>query len=170
MSTFWTIQSVEKWNEVKSIGCLTGTSDHVWPEFIEPYKWMVQQMNLRVKNYTQEGYPIWLWANRPDLRRCGHLGKGERGVLLKIEIDDERVLLSDFEAWHFVLNGVYCNIEAEDDNNLDLSPESIQKSWEKIFDLDYLYNHPEWNNCIIQGVTSKVFLHEITLAKEFTSR
>ncbi|CAM4401654.1 hypothetical protein BAMA_18290 [Bacillus manliponensis] len=170
MGTFWTIQSIEKWQEVKDIGYLTGAYDYVWPEFIEPYQWMVQQMKSRIKDCNQEDAPIWLWTERPDLRRSGHLGKGERGVLLKVDIDDKRVLLSDFQAWHFVLDGTYCNVEAKEDSELNLSSESIQRSWEKIFDLNYLYNHPEWGDCVIQGVTCNVFLHEITLEKEFISR
>ena len=44
MGIYWTIQTVEKWQEVKKIGYLIGVREHIWPEFIEPYHWMMQQM------------------------------------------------------------------------------------------------------------------------------
>ncbi|MCM3180645.1 DUF3841 domain-containing protein [Cytobacillus horneckiae] len=170
MGIFWTIQSAAKWEEVKKIGYLIGVHEQIWPEFVEPYLWMMEQMKSKIKNYDQAEYPVWVWTNRPDLRRSGHLNKGESGVLLKIDIDDDRILLSDFQAWHFVLDGVYCNIEAKEENELNLSSKSIKESWKKIFDLNDLANNPDWGECIIQGVAGKILLHEITFAKEFTAR
>ena len=38
---------------------------------------------------------------------CGHLPKGERGVRLELQVADDRVLLSDFDLWHYVLNYWY---------------------------------------------------------------
>ncbi|MBM7604947.1 hypothetical protein JOC75_002951 [Metabacillus crassostreae] len=148
MGIYWTIQSAGKWEQIKRLGYLEGERKYIWPEFIEPYLWMMNQMNSKLKNYDQNNYPIWLWMIRPDLRRSGHLNKKEKGVLLKINIDEDRVLLSDFQAWHFVLDGVYCNIEAREEAELTLTSESIIKSWEKIFDLHYLESHTEWGECV----------------------
>jgi len=169
MGIYWTIQTIEKWAEVKKIGYLIGVREYIWPEFIEPYHWMMQQMVEKLPNYQGE-YPVWVWKDRPDLRRIGHLEKGVRGVLLKIDIEDERVLLSDFQAWYFVLVGDYCNIEAKEDFELNLSQQSIQESWKTIFNLKYLAEHPDWGECTVQGVTGKVMLNEIILEKEFLAR
>lgn len=62
------------------------------------------------------------------------------------------------------------NIEAKEDSVLNLSLESIHESWTKIFNLNYLAQHPDWGECTVQGVIGKVMLHEITLEKEFTAR
>ncbi len=56
-------------------------------------------MKRRLPIYTGE-YPIWLWPNRPDLRRSAYLERGKKGVLLKVEVelDAQDVLLSEFQA------------------------------------------------------------------------
>ena len=52
--------------------------------------------------------PIWVWVRpKPDLRQAGYLQRGRKGVLLELEIDSHRILLSDFDAWHCVLNHWY---------------------------------------------------------------
>jgi len=43
----------------------------------------------------------------PDLRSCGHLPRGIPGIRLELEVEEERVLLSDFSMWHAVLNQTY---------------------------------------------------------------
>ena len=67
MGIYWTIQSIEKWEEVKNSSYLLGVHEHIWPEFVEPYHWMMQQMDEKIPNYKGE-YPIWVWSDRPDLR------------------------------------------------------------------------------------------------------
>lgn len=169
MGIYWTIQTMEKWQLAKNLGFLIGHREHIWPDFSEPYHWMMRQMAERLPNYQGE-YPVWVWTERPDLRRMGHLEKGTRGVLLKIDIEDTRILCSEFQAWHFVLMDCYCDIEAKEDFELDLSRQAIEESWKTIFDLNYLAEHPDWGECTVQGVTGKVMLHEISLVKEFTAR
>lgn len=47
----------------------------------------------------------------------------------------------------------------------------MQKSWEMIFDLETLAQHPEWGAPLdLQGVTGKVLLNQIKLEKTFTAR
>lgn len=169
MGIYWTIQTIEKWNEVKNSSYLLGVHDHIWPDFIEPYHWMMKQMDEKIPNYKGE-YPIWVWTDRPDLRESGHLNKGDRGVLLKIEIEDHRVLLSDFQAWHFVLNKWYFDLEDFENDNSHFSQYEMEKSWEMIFNIDFLTQHPNWGTCTLQSVTGKVMLKEITLEKEFIAR
>src|SRR5690606_2995627 len=75
----------------------------VWyKEFAESYEWMHGQMNARLPT-TGEGI-VWLWAriSRRHLSESCRLGRDD--VLLTVEIPRARVLLSDFEEWHTVLN------------------------------------------------------------------
>lgn len=169
MSTYWTIQSIEKWIEIKKRGYLTANPDFIWPEFIEAYHWLMKKMNEKIPNYQGE-YPVWLWTDRPDLRKSGHLNRGERGVLLKIDIEEIRVLLSEFEAWHFVLNKWDFDLENFEDEKSNISQYELERSWEMIFNIDALTRHPNWGTCIIQGATNHIKLSEITLVKEFTAR
>lgn len=168
LKTYWTIQTINKWLEVQQLGYLTGNIDYIWEYFVEPYKWMMEQMTNRLPNYKGE-YPVWLWTERPDLRKSGHLEKGEQGVLLKVVLDEGDVLLSEFQAWHFVLSHLYLNLDVEDDRMI--TADEIQKSWAAIFDLERLRNHDDWGPHLdLQGVTGKVLLEQIKLEKTFIAR
>lgn len=171
MKTYWTIQSIEKWIEIQEKGYFTGNPDFVWPDFIEAYHWMMKKMNENIPNYQGE-YPVWLWTERPDLRKGGHLNRGEQGVLLKIDIEKNRVLLSDFQAWHFVLMKEYFELEEIEEANRHFSQDELEKSWEMIFNIENLIQHPNWGKevCTLQGVTNNIELGEITLVKKFTAR
>jgi len=86
-----------------------------------------------------------------------------KAVLLEIDISYEKVLLSDFQAWHYVLNGW----TLKDHENEDID---MEKSWERIFDLEFLKRHPDWGRSEkldIQGVTGKIVLSEMKSVKEF---
>lgn len=172
MATYWTIQTMEKWKEAQRLGYLFGDEKYIWEEFIEPYQWMMGQMKKRLPNYVGE-YPIWLWVDRPDLRESGHLGKGEEGVLLKVEIDEKDVLLSHFQAWHILLNQSYLELEINEDEP-EYNKDEIEKSWEMIFDLDILKQQPNWKSILekngVQGVSGKINLDNINLVKGFIAR
>ncbi len=162
INTFYSIQNFRAWTEAQTNGFLSGHSEFIDPDFINPYCWIVAQMKRRLTVYEGE-YPIWLWSIRPDLRRTGYLKKGTKAVLLEIEISNDRVLLSDFQAWHCVLN----RWTLEDHKGEDIS---MEKSWERIFDLEYLKTHPDWgqfNELDIQGVTDKIYLSQIKSVKLF---
>lgn len=169
MGTYWTIQTYKAWENAKRIGYLTGDEGYIWPEFIDAYHWMMKQMKNKIPQYSSE-YPIWLWTERPDLRKSGHLEKGTRGVLLKVNIASSRVLLSDFLAWHSVFYNSYIGVYEDDENNNSMNQSLIEESWQRIFDFDFLKSHPEWGEVRIQGVTGKVSLNEITLVKDFIAR
>jgi hypothetical protein len=165
VKTFYTIQNCRAWTEAQTNGFLSGNPEFIDDGFINPYLWMMKQMNNRI-NVHEHQYPIWLWSIRPDLRRTGYLKKGTKAVLLEIEISNDRVLLSGFQAWHCVLN----RWTLEDHKGEDIS---MEKSWERIFDLEYLKIHPDWgqfNELDIQGVTGKIYLSQIKSVKLFTCK
>ena len=105
----WTIQTKETWAHAEESGVLECTDidadKGVDSEFRPAYDWMVGQLEQRVKNYPCNKYPIWAWHHpKPDLRRSGHLPRGTSGVRVEFLVSSDRVLLSDFEAGHGVLN------------------------------------------------------------------
>ena len=172
MPTFWTIQTREKWKEAQRLGYLIADEKYIWEEFIEPYQWMMGQMKKRLPNYAGE-YPIWLWTRRPDLRGRAHLGKGEKGVLLKVELDEQDVLLSHFQAWHIVLSRSYFELEINEEEP-EYNKDEIEKSWEMIFELDILEQHPNWKSILekngVQAVTGKITIANINFVKDFIAR
>ena len=54
---------------------------------------------------------------KPDLRYAGKLDKGVQGVLLEVTLDLEQVLISDFMAWHCVLNDGYLAFTEEENES-----------------------------------------------------
>ena len=85
-------------------------------EFNLAYAWMMARMSERdLPRPHPEVYPLWAYYRwegiarpKPDLRSSGMKVCGSEGrhVLMTVDIPDERVLLSDYFAWHYCLN--YC--------------------------------------------------------------
>jgi len=97
--------------------------------------------------------PIWAWHSfdpphrcKPDLRSSFYLTKpGTSAVRLVIEAPDELVLLSNYEAWHAVLNNSYLSLSEAEDRRVDrarLTRRHIERSWIQIFDLTA--GDPRW--------------------------
>ena len=166
---FYTIQNIAAWNEARLKGFLEGNKDYIWDYFLKAYSWMMDQMERRIPSYKGE-FPVWLWAERPDLRRGGYLNPDERGILLQVNIEEERVLLSDFESWHSVLMDGPVSDNEEEWEAIEQGKYHIskEKSWERIFDIK---KEKEIGRIpTIQGVTGRLYIHEIKPIKEFVSR
>ena len=154
----WTIQDMAAWERLQRNGVLRADGRRVWPHFRDAYRWMSEQMRLRLPP-NQARYPLWGWYRwdgtgrpRPDLRASAHLPRGTAGVRIEIELDDNLVLLSDFEAWHCVLNrcfnslneGEFEAFHAEMDAAGVVGPwpypdpfgSRVESSWQRIFDLE----------------------------------
>ena len=147
--------------------------------------------------------PIWVWQQwenrarrRPDLRAAGHLPKGTRGVRVEIQVQDNCVLLSDFDLWHYVLNYWYLPRTENEGEAFErrlaragLSPvgcnhgnpphsarfrREIEKSWERIFDLSWTdAGHRivfPLKKRSIQGTVWELLLTDVVEIKEFTAR
>ena len=160
----WTIQSIKAWEELQQRSVLYANPRYVDNDFLPAYGWMTEQMRKRLgMRPSEDSLPLWAWyqwederSRRPDLRSSGHLPKGEPGVRIEFEIEDNLVLLSDFELWHYVLNYWYLpTSEAEGESfeaelaNQGLSfyetkplpnpiyHKRIEKNWERIFDMEW---------------------------------
>lgn len=161
----WTVQGYDAWLRMQQTGVLRADADYVWKEFVPAYNWLVAQMEVCIgPRPPGVEYPIWAWyqysgvrRKKPDLRSSGYLSKGERGVLIEFDIQDDLVLLSNFDMWHYVLNYWYLPTGEQDSADFDaelhahgLSPHRtkplldpvyhrrIVDSWNLIFDLDWV--------------------------------
>ncbi len=129
-------------------------------ELRNEYDWLVGQMKKRI-GAPPEGvtYPVWAWYQlngkrcKPDLRRerWGYGLKGDIYVCMEIDVPDENVLLSDFDAWSIILlHGLLSDTEKEDDilnaryDTLSVADRIRMKerNWEKAFILSPVNN--EW--------------------------
>ena len=158
----WTLQGIEIYEQLQHEGVAYCTRPS-WadePRFIRAYHWMAEQMRQRIGEPPIKGieFPMWAWyqynsakSNKPT--RSLHDADDGLSAYMEIEIPDQDVILSDFNAWHAVLNEgpiddwkrIFKKIdqlEKEagrrlffDDYPLDLQKE-MEKSWEGVFDLD----------------------------------
>ena len=133
----WTIEDMEFVKAALANKVLYCTWDRVDPEWAQAYLWMIQQMNER--GIKCDSPPMWAWQRWSEDSKEPVLVKGEF-VCIELDVPDELVLLSDFNAWHGVLNGWYCSLSKAEDELVnkdgDPAPEVIQASWPRIFDLN----------------------------------
>lgn len=191
----WTIQSITAWERFQRQEFLRGDGRRVEAYFRYAYKWMAGQMLLRLPAVPGANFPLWGWYRwngasraKPDLRAAGHLEKGAPGIRIKLEIPQEQVLLSDFDAWHSVLNGWYLSVSEEDDDAFaeDLKkaglgwgwpyPEPfysrVVSSWQRVFDIEA--GEPEWWGALpersVQATFWEIDLSQVRRADRFTAR
>ena len=154
----WTLQPIEVWEELQQKGvfiCNPEKAELLTDDldFKNSYDWLVEEMEKRVgKRPEGVTYPIWAWHTRkwlrkkPDLRESGPGERGAAYVCLEIEKPENEVLLSDYDAWHFVMNNWFLNDSKSEeewkviDEWFDSLPKYKQdleksKSWQKIFDI-----------------------------------
>lgn len=143
--TLWTIQHADAWVALERDGVLRADSRRGWTEFRFAYDWMAEQMGKRI-GPPPDGVPVPLWAwyqwegrrGPRDLRQSGYAPRGTPMVQIEFEIEESRVLLSDFDRWHTVLGGGYLAVDGQDEQSCPL-----EASWERVFDLDHWT--PDWD-------------------------
>ncbi|QIX62080.1 DUF3841 domain-containing protein [Hymenobacter sp. BT18] len=163
--TLWTVQNLKFYESLLTNKIIYGRREFIEDEgFLYGYHWLMEKMDDRVGKRPFSGcYPIWAWYQwdnakkpKPDLRFNGHLHKGEQGVRMEIIKNDEDVLLSDFELWHYPLSLASYIGSSEKDvedfedllvkRNLDNTrleelPKNIQhdiiKSWDIVLDIEF---------------------------------
>jgi hypothetical protein len=143
----WTIQTPEVLAALRAGRTWRAESGHVQQNWLSAYRWMARRMAERIGAPASTGQmPIWLWCQwrgiaraRPDLRATGHLPPGTPGVRIDLEIDEARVLRSDFELWHYVLNGWFLPESLLAEQRFEAAPAAhrIEPSWQRIFALDW---------------------------------
>ncbi len=201
----WSILTRQAWDDFQRRGRLRVARRHVTQEFLGPYAWMANQMErrLRAPRPSTDTLPIWAWyqwegvnRRKPDLRAAGYLTKAERGVRVGLEVADERVLLSDFDLWHYVLNYWYLPITEKDGKAFETKlarvglsffgcdhrhplpnnryRREIERSWERIFEVSWVDRgqaiaHPPKKKSI-QATLWELLLDDIIEVRKFTAR
>lgn len=127
--------------------------------FVRSYDWLADRMEEKIgPRPSTDVYPIWAYyqwygpdKKKPDLRYTGTrcFADHRTCALMTLEVPDDEVLLSEYDAWHFVLNGSYLGDEKRSDEIWDFKRESkfrdyneypnwlkneIEQSWLTVFD------------------------------------
>ncbi|MED4780941.1 DUF3841 domain-containing protein [Brevibacillus choshinensis] len=171
MTIYWTLQTEEVWKKYEKQSYLEGAAEHAM--YRDEYQWMMRQMKKRLPYYTGE-HPIWLWIKKPDMRRTGHFEAGTRCVRLTVELDENDVLVSDFDDWHCVLNNWICSDNEKEDSDFEQGLLQITKedSWERIFDLNRVRD-AEWHGTgerTLQGTTGRIDIELVKKVEYFVAR
>lgn len=181
--TLWTVQTEEAYEEFKRAGVLFGTKEHIMFDDDASYKWMCSQMvGHNIPSERAGTYPIWAWyalnGKKPDLRTAGLARRGTKAVLIELRVQSGRVLLSDFDLWHCVLNDSFIAISEEEENKFfkdsSFFNSNQKKSWERIFELenkkvlDFYGISKETEN--IQAVLWAIRLTDVVSVRHFTAK
>ena len=117
----WTIQPLEVLEKIKQKGEFVCNPVYSDSDFKRAYYWLVKQMDSRgIEHPYGLELPIWAWYKtdwenkKPDLEQEDFSDKRENLVCIELEIDDKDVLLSDFYAWHYVLNDSFLDSSHND--------------------------------------------------------
>lgn len=186
--TGWSLQSSDVWRQLQQKGTYRAGQQYYQgsdfnPTFTNAYEWMRRQMQQRSLS-PQGQYPVWFYCrvSRETLRE--HAQYSEQSVLLVCRFAVTRILLSDYHAWHHVLNDWYLNDTADNieawfaameqrlgtplgnhENSLAWPIEirrEIERSWERIFDIQHwLRSYPD---SIVQGVVAELYRQDVIQA------
>lgn len=161
----WTIQSEDVLRILEHDGIYTAKGRHSrmsrCEELSHAFNWYREQMRRKVElpegltsSQRTDIIPVWAWHSwdgkqkKPDMRNALFRNENPGPVLLHLEVDENRVIVSDHERWLFVLQNYYC---PGDGDPIDIVPwyrsqnrvtsESLKySSWNNIFKLERAYN------------------------------
>lgn len=154
MMRLWTFQPPTVLEDLRngcSFCCNPLLSEHIqdFPDFRRSYDWMVKSMEARLTASQRPAgvsYPVWAWYvsydthKRPD-RRFRMFNKLSECRLAELEVDESRVLLSDYDDWHCVLNNIPLFRDERyydmfyDDWMWSMSRQEKSVTWNSIFDV-----------------------------------
>lgn len=60
------VHLLSAYKHMREQGYDQGSKEYVKEFLIEPYNWMVSQMEKRLSDYDGKGYPVWLHKQRPN--------------------------------------------------------------------------------------------------------
>lgn len=192
----WTIQNEAAWAYLEEHGCLQASRQHQSDYWPKAYEWIREQLIARVgPPLAPDAAPLWGWyqwngtaRKRPDLRSVRHnYNPPGRYVLIECVLPDEAVMLSDYEAWHIILNDGYVGVTERDCNahyaaleRCSARPDKREaerlwrrqyESWTRVIDMEVLkapYYHA-MKNKPIQACFWRLKRDQIRSAKPFLS-
>lgn len=153
----WSYQSLEAFEVLQMQGVLRGERRCVDRHFVHAYDVLRDMMAERLgPSPSPISYPMWVWVRGRSGKRYGGRKPTRRykgHVLLTLEVPEERVLVSDFHAWHTCLNNrPLCEFESEEETHLEkciadlpqFDPRRtsmIRHTWWRITDLPWCLKH-----------------------------
>ena len=158
----YTLQHAAAWEAATARGYLTGEPLYAEPYFMRSYGWMRFQMSERLTAFSGD-FPIWAWLKRPNMRQW-HFDK-EPGVMIVADVPLARLLLSDYDAWHAVLNNWWVSISEEEDDRFEKDGVIPSETWPRIFDI--LGSEPgldrRWagSKAYLQACVDRIYLDEV---------
>lgn len=174
----WTIQHKSAYENMMETGRLIANESFMYiPDIIgNAYLWLANRMKEFIGD-PPEGvrFPVWAWyqweglRKRPDMR--SHRFYGEKRtpiVLLTVEVPDEKVVLSDFDMWHCILNDDYLPLTIAEDKDEFTNDEKIL-SWNNVFKYDIetdFWNTPKSTQATLWEIKKEWVLN----AEHFVSR
>jgi len=184
----WTIQPVGIWNLIQKEGVYRCDPDkNPDPFFFRAYDWLAGKMEERI-GPPPEGirFPVWAWYRqngkhrKPDLRSerwcCGN--SGGVYVCMEISIPPEKVVLSDFDEWHCVLNDCLISDTEEEDaaqdqffTALSVSEQIAYKdrNWERIFNVRTFKNNWTSHGYWVQATFWELRKEDVRKIRFFTT-
>ena len=162
---FWTIRPIKDYDKLMENKILTFTKDEIDPFYYKNYRIAYDYMKNKLYEYDKNNLgnnnlmPIWVWEkyngiyDKVDMTLEDLGPSGENAVQLTLNIDPNRVLLSDFIYWHYPLWLTYLCKSEEDENKIqdkyNLNYDNIDEyklkkcveSWDIIFDINYCRNN-----------------------------
>ncbi len=191
----WTVQPEEVWlnlQEQKSL-FVDPKQSHTYQEWPDSVEWMRKQMRKRLPTY-RGNYPWWAWFYpKPDIRKLRHGTYSdipETYVRIELLIPENRVLISNLQAWDWVLLGAavpYTSSEADYWLNLSdtfeggVLPSHLQSrsksTWERIFERDLTSRHqssdtldnPMWQENLWQATFEELRLDDVSKVTVFVA-
>lgn len=127
----YTIQSVSAWDAARERGYLTGSPELSDGDFLVSYGWMRAQMALRLPRFSGD-FPVWAWTKRPNMRQWPYTADH---VLITARVPRGRILPSDFDSWHCILNHWFISLNEEEDDALVRDNVPPETTWHRVFDI-----------------------------------
>ncbi len=155
----WTVQPASILKEIEKNGTYRCKEEYSYnlskkDSLKDSYQWLIQEMETRIGR-RPEGveFPIWAWHTWnfthqcPDMNSPAFLVRNEDKVLLTLEIPDNEIVLTDFDAWQIVMRKSFLTYETEEEklesmeSYLDSLDEkqyqkAIEESWKNVFDIE----------------------------------
>lgn len=188
----WTMQPVEVYDILLKDGVFRCDPAKIpEPSFTDSYGWLMDQLDKKDKKPENVQLPIWAWfrfdkmEKKPDLRHSCYGTRGDKMVCIEIEIPDEKVLLSDFDLWHFPLNNWWlddCFHPDYGDEDYDKAHEWFdslskeeqeiekEKSWHQIFNIEPYDSYWIARGNYVQAIFWELKLEDVKKVQYFTAR
>lgn len=188
----WTMQPVEVYDILMRDGIFICNPAKVpEPSFIDRYGWLVKKLNEKDLKPVHVDYPIWSWyrfngkEKKPDLRHSCYGCRGDKMVCIELDVPDEKVLLSDFDLWHFPLNDWWldnCFHDGYGEEEYDRNHEWFkslykeeqrkekEKSWEQIFNIEPFESDWISRGKYVQAVFWELKMEYVKKVQYFTAR